>query len=148
MLDRSLGGAMEQVRRHQGEMSGLQERVDDLEAQLAKARERRDSCRSSLQWWSERLTLADETVSRSAAPNAFELASARAADAARQAHEDRDILERARRSLRQRSWKAAPFHWDQPAARLTASSESVPGDADAWERERAFRMALGGVSYR
>lgn len=37
LLDRQMGGAMEQVRRHQGDMAGLQERVDDLEAQLAQS---------------------------------------------------------------------------------------------------------------
>jgi chromosome segregation ATPase len=94
LLDRQMGGAMEQVRRHQGDMAGLQERVDDLEAQLAKARGNLESCRSSLTWWSERLMLADETVSRSAAPDPVEAATMRAQDALREAHEGRMVLER------------------------------------------------------
>jgi gamma-glutamyl:cysteine ligase YbdK (ATP-grasp superfamily) len=127
-------------------MVGLQERVDDLEAQLAKAKAKRDSCRASLTFWSERLMLADETVTRSATPNALELASARAADELRRVHEDRDILERARRSVRQRP--AGLFGRSQPTAVLTAYSAPAAGDADAWERERALRTAMGGVSYR
>jgi chromosome segregation ATPase len=139
VVDRQLGGAMAEVRRHQSDLAGLTERVEDLRAQLAKAESKLGACRSSLTWWSERLELAQETVTRSATPNALEQAQMRAQDVLRQAHEDRDIIERARRNVRQRSG-ARPAHVrSEPTAVLTAA------DGPARYRIPGVPYAIGWV---
>jgi chromosome segregation ATPase len=121
VLDRQFGGAQEQIRHLQAGISDQADAVADLESKLERARARLESSRSSLAWWSERLLLAQEGTQRSTPPDAVEQASARAQDALRQVREGRMVLERAKRSVRQR------FGGSAPAAVLEARSESAGG---------------------
>ena len=98
-MNRQWGDPLGQMRMAQADMVNLSDRVSDLRDQLAKAEDRLDRARSNLTFWAERGLLAEEATRRSY-PNPVEAAVMRAADVAREIHENRDILERARRAVR------------------------------------------------
>ncbi len=99
LMNRQWGDPLGQMRMAQADMVNLSDRVSDLRDQLAKAEDRLDRARSNLTFWAERGLLAEEATRRSY-PNPVEAAVMRAADVAREIHENRDILERARRAVR------------------------------------------------
>jgi len=103
IADRMVGGAQEHVRACQLKAADLADEVADLEARLEKARARQQANADQLRWWGERGMLAAESASRSQILDPYEQASMRAADALREAHEGRALMERLRREARQRS---------------------------------------------
>ena len=103
-----MGDPLGQIRMHQLQAADLADKVTDLENQLAKAKGRLEACRSSIRFWSDRLMVVEEQSARSRVPDPLEEAAMRAADALREHHEGRLIVERARRSLRQRSQARPP----------------------------------------
>jgi hypothetical protein len=130
IANRAAGDPLGQRHRAHADLEERQAEVSDLEDKLAKARGRLESARSAVQFWNDRLLVMEEASSRSRAPDPLEQASARAADAFRQAREDqmtaRQVLRSARQS--QRRGRRELAHRSQPASVLTAEDGPVPGD--------------------
>jgi hypothetical protein len=122
--NRSMGDPAGQLRAAQMEGEGLADAVADLESRLAKAKGRLEANRDRQRFYAERAMLAEEGSRRSAAPDPLEAAAVRAADALRETHEGRMVVERARRRLRHRP-SAEPVLRSQPTSVLTADDSHV-----------------------
>jgi hypothetical protein len=124
LANRAAGDPMGQIQRAQLDLADRQAEVGDLEDKLRKARGRLESARSHVQFWHDRLLVVEEQTSRNRTPSPLEQASARAADALRQAREDqlaaRQVLRAARQSQKRGHRKLASR--SAPTGILTAES--------------------------
>jgi hypothetical protein len=122
LANRAAGDPLGQIQRAQADLSDWQEKVSDLRDQLRKAETRLESARSNVQFWADRAMIVEEST-RSRALDPVELASARAAEAARALHEGRMTVERARRNQRQQERRGlARRSASMPTSVLTAES--------------------------
>lgn len=100
LANRQLGDPLGEIRRAQQDVMSLADQEAELLTKLAKVRGRLESARSAVGFWSDRLLIVEEQSARSRVPDPLEQAAMRAADALREAHEGRMVLEQARRRLR------------------------------------------------
>jgi len=103
LANRQQGDPLGNIRAAQLHVADAQAEVADLGEKLRKAEGRLESARSAVQFWADRLLVVEEASARSRIPDPLEQASMRAADALREAHEGRMVVEQARRQTRQRS---------------------------------------------
>jgi hypothetical protein len=141
IANRAAGDPLGQRHRAHADLEERQAEVADLEARLEKARGRLESARSAVQFWNDRLLVMEESTSRSRTPDPLEATRMAAADALREAHEGRMIVERAKRS--QQQGRRGLARRSQPASILTP--ESAPGPGGDGVRIRNYGGEIVGV---
>jgi hypothetical protein len=68
LANRALGNPLGEVSALRSALTAADDEVGELQEKLDKAKARQESVRSNLQWWSERLAIATETVAARSEP--------------------------------------------------------------------------------